>query len=206
MEINIKHDISRLKKELSVFQKSKLPMVTARSLNKVADQAKTMAARKIADSEIAKLSSKTAKALITIGYATRIKLVSTLYIAGKRVPIIALKARQIAGGVTYSFNGKREFIPHAFIATMPNGHKGVFTRTKDVRGRGKIKTVKTGDNTGKKYKAGLHIAQASRPFLTQEYVDANINSEIQAFVRAKFPQIFKHEMEYEEAKSKAYGT
>ncbi|HUX15572.1 MAG TPA: hypothetical protein VMW52_03815, partial [Phycisphaerae bacterium] len=54
-----------------------------------------------------------------------------LWIHGRRIPILQFNARQTRKGVTYALrrHGGRTLIPHAFLATMPTGHRGVFART-----------------------------------------------------------------------------
>ncbi len=49
----------------------------------------------------------------------------------KRLTIIKIdpRAKQTTQGVSYrGENSQRQFIPHAFIATLKSGHRGVFKR------------------------------------------------------------------------------
>jgi hypothetical protein len=58
-----------------------------------------------------------------------------LEITGNRIPLIDFAARGPepsrgrGRGVSYRLPGGRSRDPHAFIATMPSGHRGVFKRT-----------------------------------------------------------------------------
>lgn len=73
---------------------------------------------------------------------------ATLTVRGYRIPLIDFKARGPepsrgrGAGVSYNLPAGRGRLPHAFIATMPSGHRGVFERTgrfgakKGVRGGG----------------------------------------------------------------------
>ena len=60
---------------------------------------------------------------------------ATLSVRGYRIPLIDFKARGPepsrgrGNGVSYSLPGGRGRLMHAFIATMPSGHRGVFERT-----------------------------------------------------------------------------
>lgn len=55
-------------------------------------------------------------------------------VSGDSVPLIAYPARQTRKGVSVEVNrGKRTLIKSAFIAVMPNGHRGVFRRLGKVR-------------------------------------------------------------------------
>lgn len=51
----------------------------------------------------------------------------------KRLPLYAFKARQTKTGVSYRLSSGRGQAPHAFIATMPTGHVGVFARRLKAR-------------------------------------------------------------------------
>ena len=60
-------------------------------------------------------------------------------IRGRRLPLIDFKAkgpepsRGRGRGVSYRLPGGRKRAPHAFIATMPSGHRGVFQRRGSAR-------------------------------------------------------------------------
>jgi hypothetical protein len=70
---------------------------------------------------------------IPVNKATTQRLVAFVTVKRKRIPLWALGARQTGRtrgtGVSYAMGGRREFIPHAFLQTMPrSGHTGVFLR------------------------------------------------------------------------------
>jgi len=58
-----------------------------------------------------------------------------LVCTGKRIPLIDFRARGPepsrgkGRGVTYTLPGGKQRAEHAFISTMPSGHRGVFERT-----------------------------------------------------------------------------
>ncbi|KKM71004.1 hypothetical protein LCGC14_1434970 [marine sediment metagenome] len=62
-----------------------------------------------------------------------------LEVRGRRIPLIDFKAkgpepsRGRGRGVSYRLPGGRGRAPHAFIATMPSGHRGVFRRRGSAR-------------------------------------------------------------------------
>ncbi len=60
-----------------------------------------------------------------------------LVVTGRRIPLIAFRARQTLTGVSYRLPGGRGTIAHAFLATMRSGHRGVFRR----RGRARLPIV-----------------------------------------------------------------
>jgi hypothetical protein len=53
---------------------------------------------------------------------------ASLEARGARLPLIAFRARAGRGGVRARLPGGAGLYPHAFIATMPSGHVGVFQR------------------------------------------------------------------------------
>ena len=55
-------------------------------------------------------------------------------VSGEPVPLIAYPHRQTKRGVSVEVNrGKRTLVAHAFIATMRNGHEGIFRRRGKAR-------------------------------------------------------------------------
>jgi hypothetical protein len=52
----------------------------------------------------------------------------TLRATGAQVTLINYGATQTKRGVSVCVKNGRKLLRHAFIATMPNGHKGVFER------------------------------------------------------------------------------
>lgn len=59
------------------------------------------------------------------------RLEVTVKASPRRLPLFDFRARQTKRGVTYKLAGSRHGgrHPHAFIATVGNGHQGVFVRT-----------------------------------------------------------------------------
>lgn len=88
-----------------------------------------------------------------------------LTISGKRLPLIEFKARGPepsrgrGRGVSYSLPGGRGRAPHAFIETMPSGHRGVFERWP-----GRAKTVRTARG-----RSGLPIRELHGPSLVKVF-------------------------------------
>jgi hypothetical protein len=82
----------------------------------------------------------------------------------RRIPLIYFKARvpKRKGGVSYSLAGGKSYISNAFIATMPSGHQGVFTR----RGKKRLPIVELfGPSLG-------HVFAKYRPIGIQRTKDA----------------------------------
>lgn len=53
---------------------------------------------------------------------------ASIYSHGVPIPVHLFKPRQTKKGVRVTILGKSNTIPHAFMATMRNGHRGVFAR------------------------------------------------------------------------------
>ncbi len=105
-----------------------------RSLNRTGTTGRAEMARLIAKDMGLKVSD--AKAAVLLQQATGTQLAIRLSASLKRLPLLAFDARQTRTGVSYrGQGGARKTLAHAFIATMPTGHTGVFLRTGAQRER-----------------------------------------------------------------------
>jgi len=105
-----------------------LPKVVTRALNKTATGARAETVREIAAQVIIKQAE--IRRNIVLKRASWRYWVASLRIKGRRIPLIAFRARQTKRGATYQIarTGGRKKLPHAFLATMPSGHKMVAKR------------------------------------------------------------------------------
>lgn len=53
---------------------------------------------------------------------------ANIYSHGVPIPVHLFRYKQVKKGVRVTILGKRNVIPHAFVATMRNGHTGVYAR------------------------------------------------------------------------------
>jgi len=97
-----------------------------RALNRMRDQAKTAGFRKLAD--VYDIGPRTMDKYARVTFADRRSLIASINVKGAGFPLYAFDARQTRQGVTVKVKGKRVLISHAFLATMPSGHVGVFAR------------------------------------------------------------------------------
>lgn len=148
-----------------------------RALNRGIRSAATFMGREIAKDMGLKVGD--AKRMVAVREATWTRQEARLSASRKRIPLIDFKARGPepsrgkGRGVTYRLPGGRGRAEHAFIATMPTGHRGVYARS----GRSRLPIhEKFGPSVGKVFEKirpqGLQVAQ-------------------DAFVKN-----FKHEFEY----------
>lgn len=126
--LEIRFDDAKLKKferELKGIPRA-LPKVMSRGLNRTAQSARTQISRSLA--QRIGLKIKDVRARLTLSKASYSNWRSAVGISGKRFGLIKFAARQTKKGVTYRKGRNRILIRHAFIATMPSGHRGVFMR------------------------------------------------------------------------------
>ncbi len=127
-----KGDLARVERLLAAVPKE-IPGVMSRSINRTLRSAKGKAAKRIAQD--IKVKQKQIRRQVAISKANHKRWQGSLTIWGRAVPLIGFGARQTKRGVSYMLAKAegRQMIPSAFIATMPTGHRGVFTRTTDER-------------------------------------------------------------------------
>lgn len=102
------------------------PRVMRNSINATGRSVRTRIIRAVS-TELG-LPQKRLRRDVSLYPATRTRWSAMIRCAGRRTKIIRLDAKQTSTGVSYKAAGGRKFIPHAFIATMPAGHTGVFLR------------------------------------------------------------------------------
>lgn len=106
--------------------------VLARALNRSIDSGKTAAIREVAADM--GLKSSDVRELVKVKKATAENLTATIYASARRVPLIKFGARGKepsrgkGPGVRAKLKGGAGTYPNAFIATVGNGHRGVFQR------------------------------------------------------------------------------
>lgn len=113
--------------------KERAPYVCARALNRSITSGRVVMTKAIAQD--LGLQQQVVREELVIGEAKPTKLTATLTVRGKRIPLIDFRARGPepsrgrGRGVTARLPGGAGRYPHAFIATMRSGHRGVFQRT-----------------------------------------------------------------------------
>jgi len=124
--------------DLSELHQALADRAIPRALNRAINTAATFAGREIAKDMGLKVGD--AKRALTIREATFSRPEASLSASRKRLPLIAFSARGLepsrgkGRGVTYRLGtGGRARAEHAFIATMPSGHRGVYARSNESR-------------------------------------------------------------------------
>jgi hypothetical protein len=146
--IGIQVDSDRLKAIALAVEgiKQGLPRVVTRALNKTAAHANAEAIRRLV--ALSGLKAGDVRRAVRLKRASFRMWRATVRIYNRRIPLIRFGARQTVRGVTFrapagvdwsAFYGAgragRSVAEHAFIATMPRGHVGVFMRKPGARSR-----------------------------------------------------------------------
>lgn len=112
-----------------------MPALSTRALNRSILSARTIMARQIAADTGLKVG-RVRDRYLTVLKASHSRPVARLSASLRRVPLIEFGAkgpepsRGKGRGVTAKLRGGSRRYPHAFIATMRSGHRGVFQRTR----------------------------------------------------------------------------
>lgn len=123
-------DLREFEIRLAVLKRPQAPLV--RALNRSIGSGQTLAVRSVSG-EMG-LKAATVRNYIKTTPATPSRLEATIYASARRVPLVAFNARGPepsrgkGGGVRAKLAGGAGSYPHAFLATMRSGHRGVFQR------------------------------------------------------------------------------
>ncbi len=119
----------------------RIGVVLGHVLNGAASKSRTIIARDVA----AKVGQKVGvvKSMLPLTRASAKRLRAEIGMRSTAPPAITVdpKAIQDAAGTTYKIKGRKQvFIPGAFLATMPSGHRGIFYRAGSARKGGAYRT------------------------------------------------------------------
>lgn len=181
MELNVRSDVAEVLRMLDETQRHIVPKAAARAINKTMTTVNAQVARDIKKDIGGKLSISEIKAGLTKTKANPKQLYASLMAKGRRIPLIKIdpSASQDASGVNYKTGKGRGHIPHAFIATMKNGHKGVFKRKGHPR---------------------LPIQELHGPSLPKVFTNDVIMQAIEQIASERWIKTFLHEIDFELSK------
>ncbi|WP_277187662.1 phage tail protein [Caballeronia sp. BR00000012568055] len=162
-----------------------------RALNKTAAQARTGASKAVRASGY-NIKASAIKKSFSIERATPGRLSVTLRATGAPVTLINYGATQTKRGVSVRVKNGRKLLRHAFIATMPNGHKGVFER----EGTGHKLITKN----GRSYMSGLPIRELYGPSIPDALSNDAVQKALAQTIADKYPAILAHELAWLAAK------
>lgn len=186
MRVDVRNNIAQVLARMEGYQRDTLDKAVVNALNRCAEMAKTEAARQIKDKGYNFKASKI-KEVIAIKRASTGHLTATLRVKRKPTPLIDFDARQTKKGVSVKVQKKRAVIEHAFIATMPTGHRGVFVR-KD--GGKRIYRHKG----GKVVSSQLPIRELYGPSVGGAYANEQIQAAMARSIAENFEARLRHEL------------
>jgi hypothetical protein len=126
MRLSAKTNADEVFADMDRFVERAQAIAVPRALNKLLDQAQVAGFRTIND--IYKIGPRTMEKYARATLAGAGKLEASINVKGAGFPLYAFQPHQTRTGVSVLIKGKRVLILHAFIATLPNGHTGVFAR------------------------------------------------------------------------------
>jgi hypothetical protein len=186
IKVDVRGSMDRIIADVGNKKREVRSVAVPRALNKMIDQVKTGAARSIRDAGY-KLKVSDIKKGLKISRAVAGNLTARVTASGNPIPLSAYGARQTAKGVSVDVLHGRKVITHAFIATMPSGHKGVFVRV----GAQHKKTTK-GSRT---VWSGLPIKELFGPSVPDGMANAAVQETLQRLVLEKFPDILRQQID-----------
>ena len=186
MQLNLRVDIEGALRKFSVT-KAESRKAIVRALNKTATTAKAEAARDIRDAGYGLKIGEIKKA-ISIRRANNTVLTAKVRATGRPIPLIKYSARPNANGVMVKVKEGRKLVPHAFIATMPSGHKGVFLR----KGTQHKKVMQH----GRAVWSGLPIFEVFGPSIPAAFSNEVVQRALIEQVKERFPVVLRQELRY----------
>ena len=164
-----------------------------RALNKTAISARADASKQIRDAGY-NIKASAIKSSFSLRKATDRCLEVVLVSTGKPIALINFSARPTRSGVSFNIKGSRHVMRHAFIASMSNGHIGVFERIGIARIKG-AKGSRIGKNN-KPLRANLPVRELFGPSIPGTLANPLVQDAIMRKIKEKFPQILKAELNF----------
>jgi hypothetical protein len=140
--INLESNIKAMLADFNDLTAKVQGQAVRRALNRTADTGRTRIVKEVRT--LYRLRAKDIRDRITIRRASGTELEVRIRASGNRLPLVSFDPRQVGsktsrrgterGGVSVNIKGSRKLIKGAFIATMSNGHRGVYQR----RGLGRL--------------------------------------------------------------------
>lgn len=182
ISVSVQGDMASLIADLRNTRQAVIDKALPFALNKTMDQVKTASARQVKDVGYNLKVSDIKKSLVQ-QRARPGALTASVTASGRPVPLGRYGARQTKKGVSVQVLNGRKVISHAFIATMPNGHKGVFVRV----GKGHKKVKKA----GRVIMSGLPIKELFGPSLADAFANKQVQDVIAKLIADKFPELLR---------------
>ncbi len=175
MEIDI--ELSGLTAVIKQLDPKAQDVISVRTVNKVAPQAKTAAEKAIRED----YNIKKKDIRLKLHRARRGLPIAVIAGMRKHIPFARFKNRQMKPGTRVEMRkGKPVMYKHAFKATMSSGHAGVYVRQ-----------MESGKRSGR-----TPIQELKGPSPGQLLKRSETIKDINQLIKAKFKKIFSHEIDY----------
>jgi hypothetical protein len=126
MQYDVRGDMRGVLRSLDVLARDVPDKVVVRAANRTLSNVQTESVKQVRSTY--NLRAKTVRGQIELRRARRGRLVASLVVTGRPIPLIEFSASQNRRGVSVKVKSTRKTIRGAFISTMKSGHKGVFAR------------------------------------------------------------------------------
>ena len=189
MRLDFEKDLKRVRRELGTLGDRVVPRAANRALNDTAVTARkeTVDNLKGRIGNAAGLSVSGLRKALFLRRSTVRTLMASITASGKPLPLIQFGARRAARGVRAKAWGKSKLYKGAFIAVMPNGHRGVFRRT------GVKRRMRKGNYVGQRREV---ITQMWGPAIPVEFLSDDIQRSLVRVVGRRWPINFERQVNY----------
>jgi Prophage minor tail protein Z (GPZ) len=194
MRLTVSIDISGALKKCDRVAEE-YPQAVARAINKTAVSARAQAAREIRNVGYRIKIAQIKKQLI-IRRATRAELQAVIRASGRPIPLINYNARQNKQGVSVAVLRGGTTIKHAFIATMPSGHRGVFLRKDYARTMSRHEKHGITHGAGQRGKHGLPIFELFGPSIPAAFANETVQTALKQVIRQRFEVVLAQEIRF----------
>jgi len=188
IKVDVRGDMDRIIADLGRTARDVKDVATVRALNKVIAQVRTAASREVRAAGYNLKAAEVKKGLATYNAAAG-NLTAKVIASGRPIPLIKYGAKQSAkGGVVVNVLNGRKTIDHAFIATMPNGHLGVYVRVGNQH--------KKVSKPGRMLWSGLPIKELFGPSIPDGISNQAVQGALERLIVDKFPVILQQQIKY----------
>jgi hypothetical protein len=182
IKVDVRGDMGKIIADLRSVRRDVLDAALPAAINKTIEQAKNQTARQIKAVGY-NLKIGDVKDGLTVRPARSGQLTAKITAKGRPLSLVKYGARQTARGVSVSVLNGRKVIAGAFIATMPNGHRGVYVRM----GKAHKKVSKNGRTQW----SGLPIKELYGPSIPDAANNQAVVDAVTAFIGQKFPELLR---------------
>jgi hypothetical protein len=196
IQMNVKSNLDEVRARFGTLAQGIEDKATVAALNRTATTVRAAAVREIRR-EYGGLKAGAIRDELKIRRANRALLNAVIDLKGSRLPLIDFDARWKPGwkGVTVRVKRGRKLIPHAFIATMANGHRGVFVRAQSAKS-GNVEFRFGKGSRRRKTGRDLPVAELTGISLPRAFVNKNVQAVLKTLAAETFIKNFRAELNF----------